>query len=249
VFSLLNYWNRQAAILPSFIKNVLSGSGKRIGVVYESSGTAKNAKDTFLRSAGQAGLEIVSEQPVERNQSTCANQVANLQSARAEIVFLLTGPLGGICMLRDSRALGYRPTFTGIGGTWNVNLVARASGGAADGVRTLSIQTTLETPAGRHYSELMRSRGIGGADEDDALMSLYSLARTYIEAVRRTGPNLTRQAFVRTFETQMSGYQSGYLPPPTFGPGNRTGPTAVGVTKCCTNEKFTTERPGWHEGF
>ena len=248
-FAVFTYWERQANILPRFIKNVLNGTGKRVGVVYENSGTAKNAKDAFLRAAGSAGLEIVSEQPIERNQSTCANQVANLQSARAEIVFVLAGPLGGICMLRDARSLGYRPTFTGLGATWNLNVVAAASGGAADGVRTLSTMTTLETPAGRHYAELMRSRGISGADEDDVMLLPYSLARTFIEALRRAGPGLSRQAFVRAFETQMTGFDSGYLPPPTFGPGNRTGPLTVGVTTCCTDGKWTTERPGWHATF
>ena len=43
----------------------------------------------------------------------------------------------------------------------------------------------------------------------------------------------------------MSGYDSGYLPPPTFGPGNRSGPLAFGLTACCTNGRWTTPGPGW----
>ena len=63
------------------------------------------------------------------------------------------------------------------------------------------------------------------------------------------GPDATRENFVQTFESKMNGYDSGYLPPPTFGPGVRYGPTVVGVAACCTNGKWSTPQPGWHASF
>jgi len=50
-------------------------------------------------------------------------------------------------------------------------------------------------------------------------------------------------------ETKMSGYESGFLPPPTFGPKIRYGPTAVGVTACCTNGRWSTPQVGWRAEF
>jgi hypothetical protein len=47
----------------------------------------------------------------------------------------------------------------------------------------------------------------------------------------------------------MNGYDSGYLPPPTFGPGNRSGPLAVGVVACCTGGRWATVGTGWRETF
>ncbi|MDQ1515590.1 MAG: hypothetical protein QOE80_1420, partial [Actinomycetota bacterium] len=41
----------------------------------------------------------------------------------------------------------------------------------------------------------------------------------------------------------------GYLPPPTFGPGNRSGPLAFGITACCTDDRWTTPQPGWRATF
>ena len=82
---------------------------------------------------------------------------------------MMNGPLGGICMLRDARALGYKPTWTGVGISWGFNVVAQASGGGADGIRILRATTTLESPAGRHYSEVMRKYAPNtGAEDDDA---------------------------------------------------------------------------------
>jgi branched-chain amino acid transport system substrate-binding protein len=249
-FPVYAYWASQARILPSFIKNVLSGAGKKIGIVYEGTSTAVDAKNAFKGKAKELGLNVVFEQPIAQNQSTCANEVANLQSRAIELVFMMNGPLGAICMLRDAKALGFKPTWTGVGMSWQGNVVAQASGGGADGIRMLSSMTTLETPAGRQYSQVMRKHASGsGAEEDDVTMIFYSAALTMVEALRRAGPDLTREGFVHTMETKMSGYDSGYLPPPTFGPKVRYGPTAVGVVACCSNGRWTTPQTGWRAEF
>lgn len=250
VFAVTAYWRRQAMILPSFIKNQLGGAGKRIGIVYEGTSTAKNAKEGFKSKARELGLEIVFEQPIAQNQSACANEVANLKSQRVDIVFMLNGPLGATCMLRDARALGYKPTWTGVGLSWNFNVVATASGGAADGARTLATGATLDSPAGRRFVAFARKyMANSGAEDDDLLLLGYGFTLSFIEGLRRAGPNLTREGFVQTFETKMNDYDEGFFPPPTFGPGNRSGPMAVGVTACCTNGRWTTPQPGWRATF
>jgi len=163
---------------------------------------------------------------------------------------MMNGPLGAICMLRDARALGYKPIFTGVGTSWNFNATATATGGGAEGIRMLTSSTTLETPAGRHFADLMRQKAPNsGADGDDIMLLYYGLAQGFLEGLRRTGPNLTREAFESTFETKMSGYDSGYFPPPKFGPGDRSGVTSVGVTRCCMGGKWVLDQPGWHSGF
>ena len=69
------FWSRQAAILPGFIKNMLRGGDKKIGIVYEGTSTAIDAKNTFKDKAKELGLNVVFEQPIAQNQSTCANEV------------------------------------------------------------------------------------------------------------------------------------------------------------------------------
>ena len=250
VFPVLPFWSRQARILPGFIQNVLNGGGKKIGIVYETTSTAIDAKNAFKPKAKELGLNVVYEQPIAQNQSACANEVANLQSHQVELVFMMNGPLGAVCMLRDARALGYKPIWTGVGISWEANVVATASGGGAEGIRKLTAFATLETPAGRHFSEVIKKYASNsGAAEDDVMLLVYGILQTFIEGIRRAGPDLTREGFVHTFETAMNGYDSGYMPPPTFGPGNRSGPLAVGVVACCTNGRWATLQPGWRTAF
>ncbi|MDQ1503750.1 MAG: branched-chain amino acid transport system substrate-binding protein [Actinomycetota bacterium] len=249
-FPVFVYWSRAAAVLPSFIKNTLEAGARKIGVVYEGTSTAIDAKNVFKERAKELGLNVIFEQPIAQNQSTCANEVSNLQAHGVELVYMMNGPLGAVCMLRDAKALGYKPMWTGVGASWNANVVATASGGGADGIRTLATGTTLETPAGRHYAELMRKAAPdSGADTDDIMLLEYALMRSTIEGLRRTGPDLTREGLVQTWETRMNDFDSGYLPPPTFGPGNRSGPLLVGVTACCTNGQWTSPQIGWRAAF
>lgn len=144
-FAGIPYWATQARIMPSFIANRLDGSDKRIGVTFEDSQTAINAKDIFKSEAAQAGLDVVFEQPVQANQSTCANEVANLQSNRVELVVMIHGPFAAICMQRDAQALGYDATWTGMGSVLQTNTLPPATGGGADGMSVLASITTLET--------------------------------------------------------------------------------------------------------
>ncbi|MCA1845960.1 MAG: ABC transporter substrate-binding protein [Actinobacteria bacterium] len=249
-FPVYGYWARMASLLPNFIRNVLGAAGKKIGIVYETTSTATDAKNAFKGKAKESGLNVTFEQPISQSQSTCANEVANLQSHGVELVYMMNGPLGAICMLRDAKALGYKPMWTGVGISWAGNVTAAASGGGAEGITFMNTVTTLETPAGQHFSELMRKAAPNsGADGDDVMLVWYALLRSAIEGLRRAGPDPTREGLLQTWETRMNGYDSGYLPPPTFGPRNRSGALAFSISKCCTNGQWTTPQQGWRATF
>jgi ABC-type branched-subunit amino acid transport system substrate-binding protein len=247
-FAVSPYWAKQAEILPGFIKDVLKAGSEKIGVVYETTSTATDAKNIFKQRAAASGLNVVFEQPIAQNQSTCINEVSNLQAHGAQVVFMMNGPLGAICMMRDARAVGYHPTWTGLGTSWNFSVVAQASGGSCQDIRTLGSSTTLDTTAGRHYAAVMQARGDRSAASDDIALIGWDLARTIAKGLQATGPQLGRDAFVRAMESKVNGYDSGYLPPPVFGPGIRTGPVSVS-NELCNGSAFTTPQPGWHTSF
>jgi hypothetical protein len=137
-----------------------------------------------------------------------------------------------------------------VGLSWSFNVVATASGGTANGIRTINSFTTLDTPAGKHYSAAMRKYAPNsGADGDDITMLAYGLAVTVIEALRRAGAGVSRESFVTTMETKMKGYSSGYYPPVDFAPGSREGGKSVSFSYCCTNGQWTTPDTKWRTGL
>ncbi|MBW3664322.1 MAG: ABC transporter substrate-binding protein [Actinobacteria bacterium] len=249
-FTPFPYWTTQARILPGFIKNHLRAGDRTIAVVFETSGPAQDAKEVFKATAAEQGLEVVFEQPIDRNQATCANEVNNLQSRNVGVVFVMAGPIGASCMLRDGRTLGYDPIWTGVGASWNLDITATATGGAADGIETLGVAPTLETPVGREFAQVMQKHyPDSGAETEDAMVLIYVMTQFYIEALEQTGQSLTRETFVSAIETKMNGWQTPYVPPPRFGPGDRSGADAVSVTRCCVDGRWVTPDPGWRTSF
>lgn len=251
VFVTTGYFAHGATILPGFIKNYLKAGNKRIGIVWDGTTQSKNAIEAFKAKAKGMGMNVVAEQTIGTFQSSCANEVSNLQAQNVEVVYMQNGIFGAICMLRDGHAVGYKPIWTGVGPNWNLNVVPTAVGkDAADGIRVINAMTTLETPAGRHFSKVMRESGNGDIAEDDIMLFYYALARTAIESLRRTGPDVGREAFVRTYETKMNDFRSGFLPPPHFGPGDRSGPQGFNVTACCSSRNWWyTEQPKWRSKY
>lgn len=249
-FAGFPYWDTQSRILPSFIVNRLRAQDQNIGVVFESTQPAEQAKDVFVAEARRAGLTVGFEQPVATNQASCVNEVSNLQSRGAELVVMIAGPLAAICMLRDAGVVGFDPTWAGFGSMWGVSAVSTAAGGSANGISLLGSETTLETPAGIRYQEVVRRHAPNSrADTDDASIRAFGLAQLVIEAVRRAGPDLNRERLVQVMESEMSGFDSGFLSPPQFGPGDRRGPQGVSVIQCCVQNRWTTVDPAWRDRF
>ena len=56
--------------------------------------------------------------------------------------------------------------------------------------------------------------------------SIYS--RTLVEALKRTGRDLSREAFVATLE-HLSNFDSGFAPPLSYGPNQRAGSTTIQI--------------------
>lgn len=237
-------------LMAGFVKNHLKLGDKKIGVIYAAGVAFRKPAEAFRAAAATAGLDVVAFQPVEETPSTCANEVANVQAKDAEVVVLITGVVAAICVFRDARTIGFSPTWTGGGGFWNFNVTNAATGGATDGIQTMAITRTLETPEGRRYVEMLRKYNEDlppDAEEDDIMSNAYAGTLLFLEGLRRAGPNLTRDGFVAAMET-VQGFELGLGPPVSYGPGQRRGSTVAAVAKA-VDGKWTTVAPQWRTAF
>jgi branched-chain amino acid transport system substrate-binding protein len=236
----------ETTLLAAFIKNYMKLGTKKIGVVYQADFTTPVTN--FRRAAQAAGLNIVVEQSVPPIPNTCVNEMLNVANKGAEVVVLIAGPLPAICVLRDSKSVNFQPTWTGPAG-WNFNITNTATGGATEGALTFGGWRTLETPEGQHYIEQRRKYfgADGDAESDDLAIVAYWEARLWIEALRRAGREVTRESFVDTMEA-MSGYDTGFLPPGEWSPGDHTGARSVCIFKA-VNGKWVTSDRQWHRSF
>lgn len=252
VFGAIPFWDTSSRLMDDYIVNDLAGADKPIGVVYMSTPNGEGAKDAFAEEAEAAGLNVVTTQPIDPFPSTCSNEVSKLQADGAEIVYMITATLPGACMLRAADEAGYAPTWTSPAYGWNLDLVAKFTGGLTDGIVSFGHQTTLETEAGQHYVETMQKYvpdAVVGTDITNDGMLTYSILQLYFEGLRAAGPNLTRDGFVAAMESDVTGFESGYLPPPTYNEGEHLGPLGVNLWVGSGGTGWVTEDPAWRDAF
>ena len=246
-FAVVPYWDTSSRLMDDYILSI-ADADTPIGLVFMATPNGEGARDAFKEEAEAAGLNIVVEQPVEPVPSTCSNEVGRLEDAGVEIVYLISGALPGICMHRAAIDAGYEPlAWLSPANGWNIGFVARAVGGMPDSAVSFGHAPTLETEAGQHYVEQVNTY-VPDATEGDITvdgMLTYSPERLLIEGLLAAGPDLTRKGFFEAMETTVSGVDTGFGPPPVYGPGDRSGPLTVSLWKPGTRIVDGVETPTW----
>ncbi|MGH2783821.1 MAG: ABC transporter substrate-binding protein [Actinomycetota bacterium] len=223
VFTPTTYMETEASILPSFIKNRLHKADLNIGVIYQTTPQLAVIRHHFKTAAEALGMKVVIEQPIEENPPTCVNEATNVRNATAKLVVMFSAPVAAARCLQDSRTIGFNATWTGVGATWNFTITNQASGGLTNGIEMISNTRTLESPEGQRFAAAVRKYYPNDEDAagDDLAFVPWGQVFLWAEGLRRAGPNLTREGFIRAMET-LRGWDGGIFAPLTFGPGDRS---------------------------
>ena len=242
VFPFSTYLETSVGILPSFIVNRLKKGDEKIAVLYQTTPQIAVLREHFRVAARPFGLDIVLEQPIEESPSTCTNQMSNIEDSEAKVVVIFTAPVPAIRCLLDARTLGYQPTWTGVGPSFNFEITNTGSGGLTNGIEMLGNSHTLERAAGKKYRAQAEKYypDRGALPDDDLAFMMWGIINTWAEGLRRAGPNLTRDSWVRAMET-FRGYTGGQFAPATFGRGDRSGANRTIVTKCVDGNWVTVD--------
>jgi ABC-type branched-subunit amino acid transport system substrate-binding protein len=240
------YLTTEAAILPSYIRYDLKGLNEKIGVSYDDDATAIAAEGVFLTDAANEGLNVVGEESVQTNQSSCTTEDTALQSEGAQIVVQINGPISGGCMLSGATSVGFSPTWTGLGSLVESSALPEIAGAAANGVTAITGFTSLETPAGKSFVSLV-NKFLPGTSYNSNSLAFYGSAELLIHGLKLAGKNLTRASFVTAMDT-IKNWSSGYQSPATFSATNRSGPQSVAVAQVVNGNWVTTD-PTWRTTF
>ena len=247
-FGSIPFWDTSARIMPGYIANELDAAGEKIGVIYMNTPNGDGARAAFEEAAGEEGLEIAVTQPVEAFPSTCNNEVSKLAAADVTVVFMITASFPAICMLRAAEAAGFEPTWTTPAYGWNLDLVSKGTDGLTDGVIAFGYGATFDTDAGQEYVDSVERFGTGETAYDSNELLLHGMWKLFFAGLEAAGENLTRDGFVEAMETEVSGVDTGFLPPPTYEEGNHQGPLVVNLWRG-EDKTWVMEDPTWHESF
>lgn len=214
------------ATLASFAKTELDAAGKKVGLIVANHPLFMPAGKHFQAKAKELGLDVVAREVVASGQSSFVPETTRMRNAGAQVVAVIGGTeiLG---ILRDAKAIGYEPTWTGFG--WAVDEVSQAGQGLMRGIKALGQFATVDSPAYQAFRKEASRQGKSGVNTTDA--GGYGGGVLIGHILESAGPNLTRESLVAAID--QTRFDPGVLPPVAWAPPDRIGSRARFPVVCC----------------
>ncbi len=85
--------------------------GKKIGILYRQSPNWQPGSDAFIRAVKAGGGQIVGSLPVQNNQANYVNDLVQLKSKGAQVVFAWENALATTEMIKQAQSLAWHPAW------------------------------------------------------------------------------------------------------------------------------------------
>lgn len=218
------------------IKQVVSIGGKNIAVFYQNDSYGQAGLKGVELATQRRDMKISALGTVERNTIDVAAAVKAINAVKPDAVVMISAYTSCAEFIRQMKKAGSTATF------YNVSFVGSkalsdALGNEGSGV---AISQVVPFPWGRavpvvkEYQRLSAKAGF--TDYNFSAMEGFLAAKVFVEGLRRTGRNLTREAFISAMEKMQSvdlgGFYIGYSPT------NHAGSNFVDLTIIGRDGKF-----------
>jgi branched-chain amino acid transport system substrate-binding protein len=176
---------------------------KRIAVVSMRDAWGRARYTPLMEAFKAKGVTPVADEELSPDANDATAQVLRLKAANADAVILVLYPKPAAVFLRDSQKLGFKPLNVGQSGIADPVAFEEQVGvpGATATFRTISqVKYTPDDPAVDKWRKLMETKFPGDR------LSVYNLfgigsAQFLVEALKRAGPDLTREKLIAAFAT------------------------------------------------
>jgi ABC-type branched-subunit amino acid transport system substrate-binding protein len=218
-----------------------AAGGARLALVAEDAGPNREAAAAALSQALARGMSV-KELSYKAGEFSAKRVADELASVKPEYIFFFGGPRELVSL---SRALDEARLEAKVAG------LALTVGGASlelpasRAARTLLAYPT-PPPGGEGFAEfvtLLRRSNAGTGQVAFRAMS-YGAAKTFVEALKMNGRRLSRAGLVRALEN-LDEFETGVLPPLSFGANRRVGASGAYVVGVDVSKKQFTPLSGW----
>lgn len=220
----------QGKSLAGYIKNVIGDHAGKVGMIVVNDPIHFAARDAVKAGLPNVGLSLVDEETVAAGQGSFVAELSRLRSAGATTVVILTGN-EAIGIVRDAKAMGYAPNFTGV--LWTLDEFSQAAGQLWTGIKAIRGWPTTDTPAFQAYATKAKQYHRDTL-VNTTVMAVYGSGLLLTEILKKAGVSVTRDTVAPTAE-QITGYNNGILAL-SFGPGVRVASLAMFPIVCCNTD-------------
>lgn len=216
-------------------KYLVEGGSQRIAILRQSDEYGVNGGKSVEEKLRELGAEPVATEIFNAADTDFSSQILRIRSADPDAIVIYGYPAAGAILTRQIRDLGLDAKIVGSSASANANYPAMV-GPAAAGVELVSNLVILpehDVEPMISFRNEFRERFPDLARQDRPGLSDilgYGGGLTFIEGLRRAGPDLTRDGFIAALET-LDGYDNGITVPTYFNEERREGNTAIYILK------------------
>ena len=188
---------------------------KRIAMVSMKDAWGRARYAPLMEILKAKGITLVADEELSPDANDATAQVLRLKAANADAVIMVLYPKPAAVYIRDAQKLGFKPLNIGQSGIADPAAFEEQVGvpGATQSFRTISqVKFTPEDPAMDKWRKLVEAKFPGDR------LSVYNLfgigsAQVLVEALKRAGPDLTREKLQAAFAS-IKGFNTDVHPGP-----------------------------------
>lgn len=224
-----SYYDQMRLAVPRMAQQKNAG---KVCVIYQDDDfglEVLNGAEAGLRSIGK---ELAEKTSFKRGTTDFSSQVARLKAAGCDMVVMGTIIRETIGTMAESRKNGFTPVFLASSAAYS-DLIHKLGGKTTEGFfAVMSSQhpyTDEQDLAIRFWANKYKTR----FNEEPSVMSVYgyTMVDMFVRAVRKTGPNLTTDNFIKAMDLTTFPPDSFGSPKMTYGPAKRLGTDAMRLSQ------------------
>jgi branched-chain amino acid transport system substrate-binding protein len=218
------------------VEQVLSTGGKSVAVFYQDDAYGQAGLKGVELAMGKRNLKIAALGTVERNTVKVEKAVETISKASPDAVVMISAYTACAEFIKQMKKAGSATQF------YNVSFVgskalAGALGSEGNGVaisQVVPFPWGLSIPVVKEYQAMSQKAGV--KDIDFGAMEGFLVAKIFVEGLRRTGRNLTRESFIDAVEKMQDVDMGGFFV--TYSPKSHAGSKFVDLTIITRDGKF-----------
>ncbi len=202
---------------------------KRIAVFYQNDAFGKEGAESFAAALKARGIEPVAMVPYETAETDFSAHALKLQQANPDLVFVYAIQVPAASLLKEAQKIGFRPKWLMTYVLADPILLALA-GGAAEGVYAGAWLVDPENaPEAAKYREAL-AKYFPDEKPGGYSISSYAVAEIIVEALKRAGPDLTREKFIAALES-LKDFTTGLTPPFSYSETEHQGIKQIAIVQ------------------
>ena len=198
-FAISQSYDQQSSTLVRLMQKRIRKT--KVAIVVIATPALNNTVRSITDEVSRAGdLKIVRSSRIGKYASDAEllSEAQQLRNSGAEIVYVIAAPIPFIKLAANAQAQGYNPTWVGPGTTVGFQVVAQAGCPAIGSAKFLSPFPQLDAIDELDPAYRPAYRKYVGDNPDDIGILNWGMNKTIHRMLEATGPDLSRQSFLKT---------------------------------------------------